>query len=83
MYNIVSLKVWTEDNNGNLHNQWYKVQNGEEIIDMDLCSGDKLLIDGIGNLEILGLHYRNEKDGIHPYHSLVITCGLITNEVIL
>lgn len=74
---VVTLKVWKEDSEGNvLDRQWFKVKNAEEVLDMELCSGDKLLIDGIGNLEILGLHYRSEEYGINPYASLEITCGL-------
>lgn len=82
LYNVVTLKVWIEDNDGLLENKCYKVKNGKEIIEMELCSGDKLLIDGIGNLEILGLHYKDEIDGTHPYRSLEIICGLITNNIV-
>lgn len=78
---VVSLKVWTEDRDGNIFSSWYKIKNGNDVIEMELCSGDKLLIDGIGNLEILGLHYKSEETGKNPYRSLEITCGLLTNEV--
>jgi hypothetical protein len=74
------MKVYGIDENGDDERQWYKIKNGEEVLNMELCSGDKILIDGIGNLEILGLHYKSEETGTHPYKSLEITCGLITNE---
>lgn len=79
---VVSLKVWIEDDVGGISNKWYKVKNGNEVIELDLCSGDKLLIDGIGNLEILGLHYKSEETGKNPYRALEITCGLITSGTI-
>lgn len=82
MLTVVSLKVWTEDNKGDICSKWYKVKNGSEVIELELCSGDKLLIDGIGNLEVLGLHYKSEETGKNPYRSLEITCGLMTNEII-
>lgn len=83
MITVVSLKVYTEDKDGNISNKWYKVKNGNDIIEIDLCSGDRLLIDGIGNLEVLGLHYKSEETGKNPYRSLEITCGLMTNEHIV
>lgn len=74
---VVTLKVWNEDTEDGIpQKKYYKVKNSEEVLDMELCSGDILLIDGIGKLEILGLHYRNEETGKNPYHSLEITCGL-------
>jgi hypothetical protein len=73
------MKVYGEDEYGDLEKTWYKIKNGEEVLDMELCSGDRLLIDGIGNLEILGLLYKSEETGKNPYRSLEITCGLITN----
>jgi nucleoid DNA-binding protein len=79
---IVSLKVWIEDIHGNISSKWYKVKNGDEVIDKDLCSGDKLLIDGIGNLEVLSLHYKSEETGKNPYRSLEITCGLMTYDIV-
>lgn len=79
---MVSLKVWREDEEGNTDSTWYKIKNGSEVIEFDLCSGDRLLIDGIGNLEIFGIHYTSEKEGNNPYRSLEITCGLITNEIV-
>jgi hypothetical protein len=73
----VSLKVWKEDSEGNMSNKWYKVKNSSDVIKMELCSGDKLLIDGIGYLEICGLDYRSATTGEYPYESLTIICGLI------
>ena len=79
---VVSLKVWNEDLEGNISRNWYKIKNGSEVIAMELCSGDRLLIDGIGNLEIIGLHYKSKETGENPYQSLEITCGLMTNEIV-
>jgi hypothetical protein len=76
------MKVYKEDKDGNvIDRQWYKIKNAKQVLAMDLCSGDKLEIDGIGTLEIFGILY-NKDDGKNPYESLEITCGLITNEVI-
>lgn len=81
MLTVVSMKVWREDEEGLPVAKWYKIKNGKEVIDMELCSGDKLLIDGIGKLEILGLYYKNIETGDNPFHSLEITCGLLTSEI--
>lgn len=74
------MKVWREDEEGLPTSKWYKIKNAKEVIEMELCSGDKLEINGIGKLEILGLYYKNIATGEHPYQSLEITCGLLTNE---
>lgn len=74
MLHVVSMKVYDEDDNGVIDKQWYKIKNGEEVINMELCSGDQLLIDGIGKLEIIGLYYKSIADGEHPFRSLEITC---------
>jgi hypothetical protein len=75
----VSLKVWKEDSVGNMDKEWYKVKNGSDVLKLDLCSGDKLFIDGIGYLEICGLDYESKRTGENPYESLTIICGLIIN----
>lgn len=80
LHNVVSLKVWKEDSEGNINKQWYKVKNGAEVIEMELCSGDILLIDGIGKLEIFGLNYYSNETGKNPFRSLDISCGIMTNE---
>jgi hypothetical protein len=67
------------DEKGNVDRNWYKVKNSQEVYDMELCTGDKMLIDGIGNLEILGILYVSEETGKNPYRSLEVTCGLLTN----
>lgn len=79
MLQIVSMKVWSEDEDGEITNKWYRIQNAEEVLDAELCSGDRLEIEGIGNLEILGVRYDHET-GKNPYRSLEIICGLLTNE---
>jgi hypothetical protein len=77
---IVTLKVYGDtDEKGNVDRNWYKVKNSQEVYDMELCTGDKMLIDGIGNLEILGILYVSEETGKNPYRSLEVTCGLLTN----
>jgi hypothetical protein len=76
---IVTLKVYGEtDEKGNVEKAWYKVKNGQEVYDMELCTGDKMEIQGIGNLEILGIYYLSEETGKNPYRSLEVTCGFIT-----
>ena len=80
MQYIVTLKVYGDtDEEGNVDKNWYKVKNSQEVYDMELCTGDKMLIDGIGNLEILGILYVSEETGKNPYRSLEVTCGLLTN----
>lgn len=80
MQYIVTLKVYGDtDEKGNVDRNWYKVKNSQEVYDMELCTGDKMLIDGIGNLEILGILYVSEETGKNPYRSLEVTCGLLTN----
>jgi hypothetical protein len=75
---IVTLKVYGDtDEKGNVDRNWYKVKNSQEVYDMELCTGDKMLIDGIGNLEILGILYVSEESGKNPYRSLEVTCGLV------
>jgi hypothetical protein len=76
---IVTLKVYGDtDEKGNVDKNWYKVKNSQEVYDMELCIGDKMLIDGIGNLDILGILYVSEETGKNPYRSLEVTCGLLT-----
>jgi hypothetical protein len=76
---IVSMKVYRENENGDIDKKWYKIKNGEEVLKMELCTGDQLIINGIGKLEIIGLYYNSQETGSHPFRSLEITCHKITN----
>lgn len=75
MHKVVTLKVWSEPVD-KVMSKYYRVQNSEEVIEMDIASGDILNIDGIGRLEILSVRYAESDEERNPYMALELTCGL-------
>jgi hypothetical protein len=73
------LKVYEEELEGDTVNKkWYRVKNAEDVLGMEICSGDTLNIKGLGELEVFGVFYEFKDEGKNPYRSLEITCGMIT-----
>jgi hypothetical protein len=66
-----------EDFGGDIDKRWYRIKNGEEVMKLEICSGDTINIDGIGKLEVYGVYYKKDTESKNAYHSLEITCGRV------
>jgi hypothetical protein len=75
LFSIVTLKVYKEVD-GEVDKKWYRVQNPDEVIALEICSGDTINIDGIGKLEVFGVDYESRPQGRNPFQSLIVTCGI-------
>jgi hypothetical protein len=75
-----TLKVYTgyDIDEGKMKREQYKIKNAKGVIDMNLRSGDTLLIDGIGRLEIYQVVTQIETVGKNPYRHLEIVAGKVT-----
>lgn len=78
MHYVVTLKVYREVD-GDLEKEWYRVKNGEEVIALDITSGDIMNIDGIGSLEVYGLQFQQSNRDNNPYKALTISCGVVAS----